>query len=186
MPTDVAKGITHGVAVKFQKTSTNGNPWPRPHLRNAIAVRQKGSVVMCSGLPQNGQSGGSGARALGLSVIKASRERNSITPGARQVTRTWLPGLNPARSSHRPVRRIFGRIRPFQKSPPASIFNCRTDVSDLAGCKESLSGITHHSLNGETSIKDITSLVRASKVGPPLRKETNQPPCNQSVTTHKP
>ena len=57
-----------------------------------------------------------------------------MMPGARHRTVTRVSGLNPARSSQRPMSRIFGLIVPFQTSPPASIFKVRTDgASSLAG-----------------------------------------------------
>lgn len=64
-------------------------------------------------------------------ATKASVTRNSMTPGAMQVTCTRLPGLNPACSSQRRMRRIFGLMRPFQKSPSDSIFNRRTSADFL-------------------------------------------------------
>ena len=71
-------------------------------------------------------SGGSDRGWLISSTTQASGERNSMTPGARQVTWTRRPGLKPACSSQRPMRRIFGFTSPFQKSPSASIFSVRT------------------------------------------------------------
>ena len=59
-------------------------------------------------------------------AIDASGERNSMTPVATQVTCTRRPGLKPACSSHRPMRRILGLIRPFHRSPSASICSVRT------------------------------------------------------------
>jgi len=57
-----------------------------------------------------------------------------MIPGARHRTVTRVSGLNPARSSQRPMRRILGLIVPFQASPPASIFKVRTDgASSPAG-----------------------------------------------------
>ncbi len=42
------------------------------------------------------------------------------------MTWTRWPGLKPACSSQRPMRRILGLISPFQKSPSASICSVRT------------------------------------------------------------
>src|SRR5437764_4146513 len=73
-----------------------------------------------------------GLRCSGRAVsftfsVEASGERNSIITGATHVTWTRWPRLNPARSSQRPMSRIFGFVRPLQKSPSASIFNVRTE-----------------------------------------------------------
>ena len=73
-------------------------------------------------------------------MIMVSGERSSITPGATHVTLTRFPGVNPARSSQRPVRRIFGFLGPFQKSPSDSIFKVRKSgcgsfcTDDLLSC----------------------------------------------------
>ena len=61
--------------------------------------------------------------------MEASGERNSITPGAMHVTWTRCPGLKPACSSQRPMRRSLGLMSPFQRSPSASIFSVR-----MVGC----------------------------------------------------
>jgi hypothetical protein len=53
-----------------------------------------------------------------------------MIPGARQVTETRVPALNPALSSQRPMRRIFGLMRRPKKSPSCSIFNVRTEGPD--------------------------------------------------------
>jgi hypothetical protein len=75
-------------------------------------------------------------------TIKAAGERNSITPGATHVTWTRLPGLNPARSSQRPMIRILGLMRPFQGSPSGSIFNMRPGGCGSARWSDLLSCIT--------------------------------------------
>ena len=75
---------------------------------------------------QNGHSGCSNASCL-VSCARQASERSSITPGAMQVTHTRVPGLNPARSSQRPMRRILGLVRRLKKSPSSSIFNVRKE-----------------------------------------------------------
>jgi len=58
-----------------------------------------------------------------------------MIPGARHRTVTRVSGLNPARSSQHPIRRILGLIVPFQASPLASIFKVRTDATLSPACK---------------------------------------------------
>ena len=62
-------------------------------------------------------------------IYWAGEERSSITPGDTQCTCTRSPGLDPARSSQWPVSRIFGLMRPRQRSPSASI--CKVRCSGL-------------------------------------------------------
>jgi len=81
-----------------------------------------------------------------------------MTPGATHVMWTRWLGLNPARSSQRPTRRIFGLIRPFQMSPSASIFNERTGECgsiDLRGsvcCTTLLSPLNPHWRRGRRRV----------------------------------
>ena len=73
-----------------------------------------------------------------------------MRPGERHVISTYEPGLNPARSSHRPIKRIFGLAAAFQRLPSASIFNDRALVglfSLLSMCESSL---------GVRSVRELT------------------------------
>ena len=78
------------------------------------------------------------------------------------MTWTRFPGLNPARSSQRPIRRIFGIVAPFQKSPSASIFSMRTVGSGVVGFNDLFSRTTPPFRRG-THINVRTASARGSK-----------------------
>ena len=63
--------------------------------------------------------------------LNCSRKRSVSVPGCSQWTVTRWPGLNPARSSHFPVSRIFGTVFFRQKSPVCSICKLRMFISVL-------------------------------------------------------
>jgi len=134
-------------------------------IKNCCAANEHNSYVKRYRTKphQNGHSGCFDEDCFVSFTITASGQHNSITPGATHLLWTRLPGLNPARSSQCPVRRIFGLMRPFQKSPDASIFKAR-----MYGC-----GVI--SLDG--SLVCTTYLSSWS---------TPQCRCRQSVTAHKP
>src|SRR5689334_1890986 len=59
-----------------------------------------------------------------VSSLRSMRRRLRL-PWPATMTSTRSPGLNPARSSQRPFRRIFGVTLPSHGSPVASTASCR-------------------------------------------------------------
>lgn len=90
-------------------------------------VRQKVSVALCMTRRGCHDLISSDAR------FDCSTNRSISVPGWLIWISTRCPGLNPARSSHRPESRILGDTLFRQKSPAASIFKMRVFITSNAG-----------------------------------------------------
>jgi hypothetical protein len=82
-------------------------------LEEKTAMPEKDTAVMWSDIAANHQPRCSDEGGFVPLTSMGSGARSSITPGAMHVTWTWLPGLNPARSSQHPTMRIFGLMMPL-------------------------------------------------------------------------